>query len=94
MVISLWWQRARVLAGWDLERTCRSCKKLFILPHGELLFFRSKQFDLPIRCKTCRRARRQQPTKPLVAQWPPPVERRTATRNGGTEKPERKLDTA
>lgn len=39
---------------------CKDCEKDFELSQGEIDFYKSKGFELPKRCKQCRRIRKQQ----------------------------------
>lgn len=42
-----------------LKRTCKQCGKEFILTDQEIRFFKSKNLNLPKRCKDCRAANKQ-----------------------------------
>lgn len=42
-----------------LKRTCKQCGKEFILSDQEIRFFKSKNLNLPKRCKDCRAANKQ-----------------------------------
>jgi len=43
----------------DKKLTCKDCKQEFIFTVREQEFFTEKGFSDPIRCLTCRRAKRQ-----------------------------------
>ena len=44
----------------DKELTCKDCAQGFTFTAGEQEFFTSRGFSEPIRCKTCRDARKSQ----------------------------------
>lgn len=45
-----------------ITKKCKDCGKEFTLTDGEIEFYRSKGFDLPNRCKSCRDRRKGQKT--------------------------------
>jgi len=45
-------------------RNCKDCGKSFELSEGEREFFLSKRLQLPKRCKSCRKAKRQNQVEP------------------------------
>ena len=47
-----------------ITKKCRECGKEFTLSDGEIEFFRSKSFDLPNRCQSCRNMRKKKKTSP------------------------------
>jgi len=42
-----------------ITKVCRGCRQAFTIPPGEQEWMISRGFDLPVRCKFCRQARRQ-----------------------------------
>ncbi|MCE5315034.1 zinc-ribbon domain-containing protein, partial [bacterium] len=44
----------------DKELICKDCGQTFVFTAGEQEFFQSRGFSEPIRCKTCRDARKSQ----------------------------------
>ena len=42
---------------------CAACKEYYELSSGEIIFFNSKGFTLPRRCKPCRKLRKQNKLK-------------------------------
>lgn len=49
-----------------ITKKCRDCGKEFTLSDGEIDFFRSKGFDLPNRCQSCRNKRKKKNASPEV----------------------------
>ncbi len=47
-----------------IKRTCKQCGKEFILSDSEIRFFKSKNLNLPKRCKECRSANKQSNQSP------------------------------
>ena len=44
----------------DKELTCKDCGEKFVFTEGEQEFFESRGFSDPVRCKSCRDARKAQ----------------------------------
>lgn len=42
------------------ERVCRACQDTFRIEEKEKIWFIQKNLDLPLRCKPCRKIRREQ----------------------------------
>lgn len=57
-----------------LKRTCKQCGKEFVISDQEIRFFKSKNLNLPKRCKDCRAANKQ-----AKAQEAPAVETKKTT---------------
>ena len=38
----------------DIKRICKNCGDVFIISHGEYCFFKERNLNLPMKCKTCR----------------------------------------
>lgn len=47
-----------------INKKCRDCGKEFTLTDGEIEFYRSKGFELPTRCKSCRDKRKSSKPSP------------------------------
>ncbi|MCM1175180.1 MAG: zinc-ribbon domain containing protein [Blautia sp.] len=43
-----------------MKRVCKQCGKTFELSNSEIAFYKSKNLNLPKRCKACRQANRQE----------------------------------
>ncbi|PAV30441.1 hypothetical protein CIL05_06925 [Virgibacillus profundi] len=43
----------------DLNIMCKECNKNILLKAGEIKFYLNKGFNLPKRCKSCRKKRKQ-----------------------------------
>ena len=41
-------------------RICKDCNNEYEISEGEIAFFKTKSFPLPLRCKSCRAKRKQQ----------------------------------
>lgn len=44
----------------DKEIVCRDCGNTFTFTIGEQEFYEEKEFNDPVRCNSCRQARKQQ----------------------------------
>ena len=54
----------------DLKVICKTCETAFFLSEGELEFFRSKDWQIPKRCKPCRKSNRSNEESPASMQNP------------------------
>lgn len=44
----------------DIEATCKDCGKKFMITVDDQLFYKNLNYNLPVRCKSCRHIRRVQ----------------------------------
>lgn len=61
-----------------IKRTCKQCGKEFILSDSEIKFFKSRNLNLPKRCKDCRNANKE--AKSEVAPTPAPTSEKDSSK--------------